>query len=78
MNMMFPEAGCAVRNSSICQTFSHRICCCSKSDAVCLGEPAILSAQVLGIADKSVSRIKQRALSKLRNLLKGELFEDGF
>jgi len=45
---------------------------------VCLGEPAVLSAQVLGIAEKSVSRIKQRALSKLKNLLKGELFDDGF
>lgn len=39
---------------------------------VCLGEPAALSARVLGIAEKSVSRIKQRALLKLKNMLEGE------
>ena len=45
---------------------------------VCLGEPAVLSAHALGVAEKSVSRIKRRALSKLRNVLKGERFDDGF
>lgn len=45
---------------------------------VCLGEPAILSAHALGVAEKSVSRIKRRALMKLRNILEGERIDDGF
>lgn len=45
---------------------------------VCLGEPAILSAHALGVAEKSVSRIKHRALMKLRNTLEGERVDDGF
>ena len=44
---------------------------------VCMGEPAILSAGALGIAEKSVSRIKRRALTKLRNNLKEASIDDG-
>lgn len=45
---------------------------------VCLGEPAILSAHALGVAEKSVSRIKRRALKKLKDTLEGERIDDGF
>lgn len=44
---------------------------------VCLEEPTVSVARCLGITEKSVSRIKCRALTKLRTRLEGGILDDG-
>lgn len=44
---------------------------------VCLEESTVSVARRLGITEKSVSRIKRRALTKLRTRLEGGILDDG-